>query len=123
MNRSTRLQLKLPLLYVLNNGYASRPGRSADRRRQHIRLVSGFPGLYIEEVRMDALCSFLSSQARGYYCRSAGAALIHAHVIRPYLIRSPTTKCCTGRPAERDADAARDPSVNSELFYKRGLGD
>jgi 2-oxoisovalerate dehydrogenase E1 component len=112
--------LKLPIVYVIeDNGYAiSVPVEVQTAGGSISRLVSGFPGLYIEEVDgCDALASFSVLKRAVNYCRKRrGPALIHAHVIRPYSHSLSDDEVLYRPPAERDADAARDPLPKFEAF-------
>ena len=70
-----------------------------------------FPDLYIEEVDgCDLLASYAALQRAVDYARQRkGPALVHAHVIRPYSHSLSDDEVMYRPPAERDADAARDP--------------
>jgi len=110
---SSACNLKLPVVFVIeDNGYAisvpvevNTPGGSISK------LVTGFPGLLIEEVDgCDPIASFETMLRAVDYCRARkGPALVHAHVIRPYS-HSLSDDEVLYRPAtERQAEAARDP--------------
>ncbi len=110
---SSACNLKLPVVFLIeDNGYAisvpvevNTPGGSISK------IVSGFPGLYIQEVDgCDPVASFDTMQRAVEYCRARkGPALVHAHVIRPYS-HSLSDDEVLYRPAtERQADAERDP--------------
>jgi 2-oxoisovalerate dehydrogenase E1 component len=77
------------------------------------KLVRSFPGLYIEEVDgCDLLASYDAMQRAIDYCRQRkGPAFIHAHVIRPYSHSLSDDETMYRPPAEREADAARDPVI------------
>ena len=110
---SSACNLRLPVVFVIeDNGYAisvpvevNTPGGSISK------LVTGFPGLYIEEVDgCDPIASFETLQRAVDYCRARkGPALVHAHVIRPYSHSLSDDEVLYRPPAERAADAARDP--------------
>src|SRR5205085_8600873 len=85
---STATNLNLPIVYLVeDNGYAisvpvevNTPGGSISK------VVSGFPGLYIQEV--DG-CDFIASyevmqRAIEHARKRKGPAFVHARVIRPY---------------------------------------
>jgi 2-oxoisovalerate dehydrogenase E1 component len=112
--------LKLPIVYVIeDNGYAiSVPVEVQTAGGSISRLVSGFPGLYIEEVDgCDALASYSVMKRAVNYCRKRrGPALIHAHVIRPYSHSLSDDEVLYRPPAERAADAARDPVSKFAAF-------
>ncbi len=110
---STACNLKLPVVYLIeDNGYAisvpvevNTPGGSISK------LVTGFPGLLIQEVDgCDALASYdVLSRAVDYARARKGPALVHAKVIRPYSHSFSDDEIHYRPPTERDADAARDP--------------
>ena len=110
---NTACNLKLPVVYLVeDNGYAiSVPVEVNTAGGSISKLVSSFPGLYIQEV--DG-CDFLASheamrKAVEYARQRKGPALVHAKVIRPYS-HSLSDDETMYRPAEeREADAARDP--------------
>jgi 2-oxoisovalerate dehydrogenase E1 component len=110
---STACNLKLPIVFLIeDNGYAisvpvevNTPGGSISK------LVTGFPGLWIEEVEgCDVLASYEVLARAHEYCRARkGPALVHAHVIRPYSHSLSDDEVQYRSPAEREADAQRDP--------------
>jgi 2-oxoisovalerate dehydrogenase E1 component len=97
---------------VEDNGYAiSVPVEVNTAGGSISKLVSSFPGLFIQEV--DG-CDFLASHAAmskavDYARARKGPALVHAHVIRPYSHSLSDDEVMYRPPTERDADAARDP--------------
>ncbi len=110
---STATNLKLPVVFLVeDNGYAisvpvevNTPGGSISR------LLTGFPGLLIQEVDgCDVLASYdVLGKAVEYARARKGPALVHARVIRPYS-HSLSDDEVHYRPAsERQADAERDP--------------
>ena len=104
---------RLPLLYLIeDNGYAiSVPIECQTAGRNISTLVSGFPDLYRQEIDgTDFLASYRALCAAAAYCRSGrGPALVHAHVIRPYSHSLSDDERLYKTPAEREAEAARDP--------------
>lgn len=111
LNTATNLQL--PIVYVVeDNGYAiSVPVEVNTAGGSISKLVSSFPGLYIQEVDgCDLLASYDVMQRAVQHARERkGPALVHAKVIRPYS-HSLSDDEVFYRPAEeREADAARDP--------------
>jgi 2-oxoisovalerate dehydrogenase E1 component len=110
---SSATNLKLPVVFLIeDNGYAisvpvevNTPGGSISK------LVTGFPGLYIQEVDgCDPVASFETMQRAVDYCRARkGPSLVHAHVIRPYSHSLSDDEVLYRPPSERAADAARDP--------------
>jgi len=110
---SSACNLKLPVVFVIeDNGYAisvpvevNTPGGSISK------LVTGFPGLYIQEVDgCDPIASFETMQRAVDYCRARkGPAMVHAHVIRPYSHSLSDDEVLYRPASERQADAERDP--------------
>jgi 2-oxoisovalerate dehydrogenase E1 component len=113
---SSATNLKLPVVFVVeDNGYAisvpvevNTPGGSISK------LVSSFPGLYIQEVDgCDPVASFEVMQKAVDYCRARkGPAFVHAKVIRPYSHSLSDDEVFYRPSSERDADAQRDPLVS-----------
>ena len=110
---STASNLKLPVVYLVEDkGYAisvpvevNTPGGSISK------IVTGFPGLFIQEVDgCDLIASYeVMQKAVDYARKRKGPALVHAKVIRPYS-HSLSDDEVHYRPAEeREAEAARDP--------------
>src|SRR6185312_13757527 len=110
---STATNLKLPVVFLVeDNGYAisvpvevNTPGGSVSK------LLTGFPGLFIQEVDgCDVLASYdVMAKAVDYARARKGPALVHAHVIRPYSHSLSDDEVHYRPPAERQADAERDP--------------
>jgi 2-oxoisovalerate dehydrogenase E1 component len=110
---SSASNLKLPIVYLVeDNGYAisvpvevNTPGGSISK------VVSGFPGLFIQEVDgCDLIASYEAMQKAVEYARKRkGPALVHARVIRPYSHSLSDDEVFYRPPEEREADAARDP--------------
>ncbi len=111
LNTATNLQL--PIVYVVeDNGYAiSVPVEVNTAGGSISKLVSSFPGLYIQEVDgCDLLASYDVMQRAVQYARERkGPALVHAKVIRPYSHSLSDDEVFYRPPEEREADAARDP--------------
>jgi 2-oxoisovalerate dehydrogenase E1 component len=110
---NTASNLKLPIVYLVeDNGYAiSVPVEVNTAGGSISKLVTGFPGLFIQEV--DG-CDFGASlevmrKAVDYARKRKGPALVHAKVIRPYSHSLSDDEILYRPPEERDADAARDP--------------
>ena len=105
--------LKLPLVYLVeDNGYASSVPVEVNTAGGSIsKLVRSFPDLYVEEVDgCDLIASYQALQRAADHARKRkGPALVHAHVIRPYSHSLSDQEVKYRLPAERDADAARDP--------------
>ncbi|HEX3866807.1 MAG TPA: dehydrogenase E1 component subunit alpha/beta, partial [Gemmatimonadaceae bacterium] len=105
--------LKLPVVYLVeDNGYAiSVPVEVNTAGGSISKLVASFPNLYIEEVDgCDLVASYGAMQRAVEHARQRkGPALVHAHVIRPYSHSLSDQENKYRLPAEREADAARDP--------------
>ncbi|HEY5219184.1 MAG TPA: dehydrogenase E1 component subunit alpha/beta [Gemmatimonadaceae bacterium] len=110
---NTATNLKLPIVYLVeDNGYAiSVPVEVNTAGGSISKLVTGFPGLYVQEVDgCDLLASYAAMQKAVDHARKRkGPALVHAHVIRPYSHSLSDDEVMYRPPEERDADAARDP--------------
>jgi 2-oxoisovalerate dehydrogenase E1 component len=104
---------RLPLLYLVeDNGYAiSVPIECQTAGGNISELVSGFPGLFRQEVDgTDFIASYRALDAAAAYCRSGqGPALVHAHVTRPYSHSLSDDERLYKTVAEREAEAQRDP--------------
>ena len=121
---NTASNLKLPVVFLVeDNGYAiSVPVEVNTAGGSVSKLVSGFPGLFIQEVDgCDTLASFdVLIKAAEYARARKGPALVHAHVIRPYSHSLSDDEVHYRPPSERQADAARDPIAR---FSKHLLGE
>src|ERR671921_2904876 len=110
---NTACNLALPVVYLIeDNGYAiSVPVEVNTAGGSISQLVRSFPGLYVEEVDgCDLLASYGAMQRAVEYARKRkGPALVHAKVIRPYSHSLSDDETMYRPPAEREADAARDP--------------
>src|SRR5918999_953142 len=125
---SSACNLKLPVVFLVeDNGYAisvpvevNTPGGSISK------LLTGFPGLFIQEVDgCDVLASFeVLSQAADYARARKGPALVHAHVIRPYSHSLSDDEVHYRTAAERQADAEKDPLARlPKHLLEQGLAD
>jgi 2-oxoisovalerate dehydrogenase E1 component len=110
---NTATNLKLPVVFLVeDNGYAiSVPVEVNTAGGSISKLLSGFPGLLIQEVDgCDPVASFeVLSKAVEYARARKGPALVHAHVIRPYSHSLSDDEVHYRPPAERQADAEKDP--------------
>jgi 2-oxoisovalerate dehydrogenase E1 component len=110
---NTATNLKLPVVYLVeDNEYAiSVPVEVNTAGGSISKLVRSFPGLFVQELDgCDFLASYDAMAKAVEYARSRkGPALVHAHVIRPYSHSLSDDEVMYRPPAERDADAARDP--------------
>jgi len=111
LNTATNLKLAIVFL-VEDNGYAiSVPVEVNTAGGSVSRLLTGFPGLLIQEVDgCDVLASYDTLVKAVDYARARkGPALVHAKVIRPYSHSLSDDEIQYRPPAERQADAERDP--------------
>ncbi|MGH7663720.1 MAG: alpha-ketoacid dehydrogenase subunit alpha/beta [Gemmatimonadaceae bacterium] len=110
---NTACNLALPVVYVIeDNGYAISVPVEVNTPGGNIsRLLTGFPGLFIQEVDgCDLVTSYdAMSKAVSYARKRKGPALVHARVIRPYSHSLSDDEVAYRPEEERDADAARDP--------------
>src|SRR5687768_10443030 len=110
---NTASNLKLPVVYLVeDNGYAISVPVEVNTAGGNIsRLVRSFPNFFIEEVDgCDLIASYdVMARAVEYARQRKGPALVHAKVIRPYSHSLSDDETMYRPPAEREADAARDP--------------
>ncbi|HKE03336.1 MAG TPA: dehydrogenase E1 component subunit alpha/beta [Blastocatellia bacterium] len=123
---NTASNLKLPVLYLIeDNGYAiSVPVEVQTAGGSISRLVSSFPGLYVEECDgTDLLASYETlGRAVEYVRERRGPALVHAHVIRPYSHSQSDDETLYRPEEERASDAARDPIKRlGDLLVREGV--
>ena len=111
---------RLPVLYVIeDNGYAiSVPVETQTPGGSISRLVKSFPNLLVREVDgCDPLASLAVLREAAAWCRARqGPALVHARVIRPYSHSLSDDEALYRPPAEREADARRDPLLRYPEF-------
>jgi len=114
---------RLPVLFLIeDNGYAiSVPIEFQTAGGSISKLVGHFPSLHIEECDgTDALESYASLTRAVAHCRARrGPALVHAHVIRPYSHSLSDDEKLYKTPADREAEAHRDPVPKFGLFLVR----
>src|SRR5438045_3869929 len=112
---NTATNLKLPVVFLVeDNGYAiSTPVEVNTAGGNISRLVAGFPGLLLEECDgCDVMASYdAMSRAVEYARQRKGPALVHAKVIRPYSHSLSDDQILYRPPAEREAEAKKDPLV------------
>src|SRR5579864_925255 len=110
---NTACQKKLPVIYLVeDNGYAISVPVSVQTAGGSIsKLVSGYPGLLIQECDgCDVLESYTVFQRAAEYCRARkGPALIHAHVTRPYSHSHSDDEKLYKSADERAEENRRDP--------------
>ncbi|MBI4519842.1 MAG: dehydrogenase, partial [Gemmatimonadetes bacterium] len=123
---NTACNLKLPILFVIeDNQYAiSVPVEVQTAGASISRLLSGFPGLHIEQCDgTDVLESYdACGRAVRYVREGQGPALVHAHVIRPHSHSMSDDERAYKPPKERQEEARRDPLVRMRSFLlKEGI--
>ncbi|HEY4307267.1 MAG TPA: dehydrogenase E1 component subunit alpha/beta [Gemmatimonadaceae bacterium] len=110
---SNASNLKLPIVFLVeDNGYAISVPVEVNTPGGNIsKLVTQFPGLYVEEVDgCDLIASTQAMQRAVDYARKRkGPAFVHAHVIRPYSHSLSDDEAMYKTPAEREEEASRDP--------------
>ena len=110
---NTASNLKLPVVFMIeDNGFAiSVPVEVQTAGGSISKLVSQFPDLYVEEFDgCDPVVSFDAVSRAVAHCRARkGPSLLHAHVIRPYSHSLSDAEILYKSPAERAAEASRDP--------------
>ncbi len=117
---------RLPVVYLVqDNGYAiSTPKEVQTPGGDISRIVTSFPSLQV--LTVDGTDFVESSrvlhQAVSYARERRGPSLVHAHVIRPYSHSLSDDERLYKTPAEREAEAARDPiGILRRLLLKDGL--
>jgi 2-oxoisovalerate dehydrogenase E1 component len=110
---SNASNLKVPIVFLVeDNGSAISVPVEVNTPGGNIsKLVTQFPGLYVEEVDgCDLVASYQAMQRAVDYARKRkGPALVHAHVIRPYSHSLSDDEAMYKTPAEREEEASRDP--------------
>jgi len=121
---NTACNLKLPVVFLVeDNGYAiSVPVEVQTAGGSVSKLVTGFPGLFIQEVDgCDPIASYETMRRAVEYCRERkGPALVHAHVTRPYSHSLSDDEILYRPSKEREEEAKRDCVV---VFPKRLVAD
>jgi 2-oxoisovalerate dehydrogenase E1 component len=112
----------LPVLFLVeDNGYAiSVPVEVQTAGGDISRLVRGFPGLHVDSVDgTDFFASLRAMRDAAAYVRARkGPAFVHARVIRPYSHSLSDDEKLYKSPAEREAEARRDPIARFTEFLK-----
>jgi len=116
----------LPLLFLVeDNGYAiSVPVEVQTAGGDISRLVRSFPGLHVDSIDGTDFFSSLRAmrEATAYVRARKGPAFVHARVTRPYSHSLSDDERLYKPPAEREAEAKRDPIARFAAFLKeRGL--
>src|SRR5499427_7825834 len=117
---------KLPILFVVeDNGYAiSVPVDVQTAGGDISRLVKSFPALQVDSIDgTDFFTSLRAMRKATEYVRARnGPAFVHARVIRPYSHSLSDDEKLYKPPAEREAEARRDPIRRfSEFLKSNGL--
>ena len=114
---------KAPVLFLVeDNGYAISVPIEAQTAGGNIsKLAAGFPNFTFEEFDgTDPLESYAALSRAVSHCRARrGPALVHAHVTRPYSHSLSDDEKLYKTPADRDAEAHRDPVPKFGLFLVR----
>jgi 2-oxoisovalerate dehydrogenase E1 component len=123
---NTACTKSLPVLFLVeDNGYAiSVPVEVQTAGGDISRLVRSFPGLHVDSIDgTDFFASLRAMRAAAEYVRSRqGPAFVHAKVIRPYSHSLSDDEKLYKPPAEREAEATRDPIVRfTEFLRQNGL--
>jgi len=116
----------LPVLFLItDNQYAiSVPVEVQTPGADIARCMSGVPGLRIMKVDgTDPLASYKTMVEAAQHLRAGrGPVMVHASVIRPYGHSMSDDELSYKPPAEREAEAKRDPLVTyPEFLIREGL--
>jgi 2-oxoisovalerate dehydrogenase E1 component len=109
------------LILVEDNGYAiSVPAEVETPGGDVSRLVRAFPGLRVDSIDgTDFFASLRAMREATDHVRARrGPALVHARVIRPYSHSLSDDERLYKTPAEREAEARRDPIKRFSEFLK-----
>jgi 2-oxoisovalerate dehydrogenase E1 component len=113
---------RLPVLFLVeDNGYAiSVPVEAQTAGGSISRLVESFPNLHVVRCDgTDVIESYRAMTEAVAWCRQRrGPALVHATVIRPYSHSHSDDERAYKTPAERAAEAERDPLVRFAALLK-----
>ena len=123
---NTACNAKAPVLFLVeDNGYAiSVPVEAQTPGGDISRLVSSFPGLLVHQCDgTDYIASYRAlEEAIGHIRAGKGPALVHATVTRPYSHSHSDDERLYKPPAEREAEARRDPLVRMRaLLIEEGI--
>ena len=114
---------QLPVLFLVeDNGYAiSVPVEVQTPGGDISRLVRSFPGLHVDSIDgTDFFASLRAMREAAAYVRARkGPAFVHARVIRPYSHSLSDDEKLYKPPAEREAEARRDPIARFAEFLKQ----
>jgi 2-oxoisovalerate dehydrogenase E1 component len=119
---STACVKKLPVLFLVeDNGYAiSVPVEVQTPGGDISRLVRSFPGMHVDSIDGTDFFGSLRAMrdATAYVRAHKGPAFVHARVIRPYSHSLSDDEKLYKTPAERAAEARRDPITRFAEFLK-----
>jgi 2-oxoisovalerate dehydrogenase E1 component len=119
---STACTRRAPVLFLIeDNGYAiSVPVEVQTPGGDISRLVEHFPGLRVFRCDgTDYLASFrVMREAVAHLRARKGPVLVHATVVRPYSHSLSDDEKLYKTPAEREAEARRDPLMRMRHFLK-----
>jgi 2-oxoisovalerate dehydrogenase E1 component len=119
---NTSCTKQLPVLFLVeDNGYAiSVPVEVQTPGGDISRLLRGFPSLRVTSVDgTDFFASLRAMREATAYVRARnGPALVHARVIRPYSHSHSDDERLYKSPAEREAEARRDPLPRFAEFLR-----
>jgi 2-oxoisovalerate dehydrogenase E1 component len=123
---NTACTRRVPVLYLVeDNGYAiSVPVEFQTPGGDISRLVASFPPLHVASVDGTDFFAGLRAmrEAAAYVRARRGPALVHARVIRPYSHSLSDDEKLYKTPAEREAEARRDPILRfAEFLQANGL--
>ena len=113
---------RLPVLFLVeDNGYAiSVPVEVQTPGGDISRLVRSFPGLHVDSIDGTDFFASLRAmrEATAYVRERKGPALVHARCIRPYSHSLSDDEKLYKTPAEREAEARRDPIPRFAEFLR-----
>jgi len=119
---STACTRRLPVLFLVeDNGYAiSVPVEVEVPGGDLSKLVRSFPHLHVDSVDGTEFFGSLRAmrEAAAYVRARRGPALVHAHVVRPYSHSLSDDERLYKTPAEREAEARRDPITRFSEFLR-----
>jgi len=123
---NTACTRQVPVLFLVeDNGYAiSVPVEVQTPGGDISRLVRAFPGLHVDSIDgTDFFASLRAMRDAAEYVRARkGPAFVHAKVIRPYSHSLSDDEKLYKPPAEREAEARRDPIKRfTELLKENGF--
>src|SRR5262245_17006594 len=123
---NTACTRQLPVLFLIeDNGYAiSVPVEVQTAGGDISRLVRSFPNLHVDSIDGTDFSASLTAmrEATTYVRERKGPAFVHAPVLRPYSQPLSDDEKLYKPPAEREAEARRDPIARfAEFLQSKGL--